>query len=73
MSIRFAVDPMQPDDWAEVRAIFTEGLVTGLAAFMRTPPLWTAWDAGHLPVGRLVARRDAEILGWAALSTVADT
>lgn len=67
------IEPMQQRDWGKVRAIYAEGLATGIAAFMTTPPLWKAWDAGHLPLGRIVARRDMEIVGWAALSPAADT
>ncbi len=69
----FSIDDMQRAEWARVRAIYAEGLATGLAAFMTTPPIWIAFDAGHLPVGRLVARRSGVILGWAALARVADT
>jgi L-amino acid N-acyltransferase YncA len=73
MSTAFEIDPMQRQDWAKVRTIHGEGLATGLAAFRTHPPIWKDWDAGHLPFGRWVARRGAAILGWAALSAVADT
>ena len=68
----FSVDPMQPLDWSQVRTIFAEGLATGLAAFMLTPPLWKDWDARHFAFGRLVARRGDALLGWAALAAVPD-
>ena len=65
---------MAREDWAKVRAIFAEGLATGLAAFSLTPPRWESWDKGHLPFGRLVADASAgQVLGWAALSAVPDT
>jgi L-amino acid N-acyltransferase YncA len=68
------IEPLTPDDWNAVRAIYREGLATGLAAFMTDPPGWEAWDAGHLPVGRLVARTsDGAIAGWSALAPVPDT
>ena len=69
----FEVDAMARQDWAKVRAIYAEGLATGLAAFLVNPPIWKDWDAGHLPFGRLVARRERAIPGWAALAPVADT
>ena len=50
------IDPMQRCDWARVREIYAEGLATGLAAFLKTPPRWEEWDAGHLNDARLVAR-----------------
>ena len=73
MTHPIVLEAMQPHDWAEVRRIYAEGLATGLAAFMRTPPLWKSWDAGHLPIGRLVARQGPGSLGWAALAPVAET
>lgn len=70
----FAIKPMRRADWRAVRTIYAEGLATGLAAFMTAPPRWPAWHAGHLPVGRLVAR-DAKdsLLGFSALAPVPDT
>ena len=73
MQHAFSIDDMQTLDWARVRAIYAEGLATGMAAFMSTPPIWRAWDASHFPFGRLVARRDGQVLGWSALARVADT
>lgn len=68
------IENMQRDDWKDVRAIYGEGLATGLAAFMTSPPKWGAWNAGHLDIGRLVARRgDGTATGFAALSPVPDT
>lgn len=67
------IDAMQRSDWLAVRAIYGEGLATGLAAFIKNPPKWPAWDAGHLPVARHVARRGDTVVGWGALSPVADT
>ena len=61
---------MTPEDWPSVRAIYIEGITTGDATFEREAPEWERWDAGHLPVCRLVARTGASILGWAALSRV---
>ncbi len=66
------LEPMQPHDWSAVRAIYAEGLATGIAAFMLNPPVWKDWDAGHLACGRLVARDGGAIVGWAALAPVPD-
>lgn len=68
------IEAMQRRDWAQVRTIYAEGLATGLAAFMQTAPKWEAWDAGHLAIGRMVARDgERRVVGWAALSPVPDT
>src|SRR5579862_6314217 len=64
------VDPMTPEDWDAVRAIYLEGISTGNATFEKSAPDWPTWDAGHLKSCRFVARLDAEVLGWAALSPV---
>ena len=75
----FTLDHMRRDDWARVRALYVEGLATGIAAFLSTPPRWEEWDKGHLALGRLVARSAADtmdadtIKGWAALAPVPDT
>lgn len=73
MPSSITIEAMQAQDWADVRRIYADALANGVAAFMRKPPLWKDWDAGHLPIGRLVARRQAMIVGFAALSPVADT
>ena len=60
---------MTADDWPAVRAIYEEGIVTGLATFETAVPSWEDWDETRLPHSRLVARTDA-VVGWAALSPV---
>jgi L-amino acid N-acyltransferase YncA len=65
-----AIEPMWPVDWAEVRAIYREGIATGEATFETGAPSWEAWDVEHLPFSRLVARVGGTISGWAALSPV---
>src|SRR5258708_18147698 len=65
-----AIEPMWPVDWAEVRAIYLEGIATGQATFETDAPSWEDWDAAHLGFGRLVARVGGTISGWAALSPV---
>jgi L-amino acid N-acyltransferase YncA len=65
------MEPMLPEDWPAVRAIYLEGITTGNATFEQTPPEWEKWNAGHLPGARIVARSgDGDVLGWAALSAV---
>ena len=65
---------MQRRDWIQVRAIYAQGLASGLAAFMSTAPTWKSWNAGHLAIGRTVARQQqGGLLGWSALAPVPDT
>jgi L-amino acid N-acyltransferase YncA len=66
-----SIEPMLPQDWPAVRAIYLEGIATGNATFEQTAPEWEQWDAGHLTAARIVARLDAgDVAGWAALSAV---
>jgi phosphinothricin acetyltransferase len=64
------VDAMRAGDWPSVSAIYEEGLATRNASFETDLPGWPAWDEHHLPVCRLVARSDGQVLAWAALSAV---
>lgn len=79
----FVIEPMRPEDWDAVRAIYHEGIATGNATFETEAPTWETWDAAHAKEPRLVARETAEtgapggargprgtILGWAALTPV---
>jgi L-amino acid N-acyltransferase YncA len=59
-------------DWAEVAAIYAEGIATGNATFEQAVPNWESWDAGHLAEHRLVAEEAGSVLGWAGLSPVSD-
>lgn len=70
MNQEFEIRAMQPADWPAVRAIYLEGIATGLATFEIEAPSWEAWSESHLEVGRIIAQGDNAILGWAALSPV---
>jgi phosphinothricin acetyltransferase len=60
---------MTIDDWPAVRAIYEEGIATGLGTFETAAPSWEQWDAARLPHSRIVAREQG-VIGWAALSPV---
>jgi L-amino acid N-acyltransferase YncA len=57
-------------DWPEVARTFREGIATGNATFETEVPSWEAWDSAHLAEHRLVAERDARVVGWIALAPV---
>ncbi len=66
-----SIEPMRPEDWPAVLAIYLEGIATGNATFEQSAPEWDEWHAGHLAAARIVARSDGgDVLGWAALSPV---
>jgi len=66
----FVIEPMTAGDWNQVRAIYEEGIRSGNATFETSAPSWEQWDKAHLPFGRLVARSQGAVVGWAALSPV---
>jgi L-amino acid N-acyltransferase YncA len=61
---------LTPEHWNQVREIYREGLRTGQATFETTAPSWEKWDAGHLPIARLLGISSEMVKGWAALSPV---
>jgi phosphinothricin acetyltransferase len=68
--MEFIIDQMLPADWKAVQAIYQEGIETGLATFETAVPDWELWHASHIDKHRFVARRDEQIIGWAALTPV---
>jgi len=68
--VNVLIDAIRPDDWMQVRAIFAEGIESGMSTFETQPPEWESWDKGHLSVCRLAARQNERVVGWAALSPV---
>jgi phosphinothricin acetyltransferase len=68
--MEYQIEPMRDDDWPAVRAIYLAGIAQGQATFEMTAPSWEDWDAGHLSLGRLVARGPSGVLGWVSLSPV---
>ncbi len=67
----FRIEAMTTDDWPAVRAIYEEGLATGVGSFETAAPSWEQWNGARLPHSRLVAREDS-VLGWAALCPVSE-
>ena len=62
--------PMTADDWKNVSEIYRQGIETGNATFQQEIPTYTDWDNGHLKNWRIVAIKDNEVAGWAALTPV---
>jgi phosphinothricin acetyltransferase len=60
------VRELTPDDWVDVAAIYRDGMRDGMATFETEVPTWKAWDEGHTL--RIVAERDEQVVGWAAVS-----
>ena len=61
---------MTADDWKNGSEIYRQGIETGNATFQQEIPTYTDWDNGHLKNCRIVAIKDNEVAGWAALTPV---
>jgi len=64
------IDDLMFVDWPRVCSVYMEGILSGNATFETEPPTWEQWDQNHLSFGRLAARNDDDLIGWAALSPV---
>ena len=67
---KITIEPMQPQQWPQVAAIYQEGIATGQATFETAVPSFEHWDRNHLPIARFIADQGGTIVGWAALSPV---
>ena len=65
---RFTIAKMTLADWPDVQSIYAQGIDGGQATFETRVPEWKEWDASHHRFGRLVARRQGKVVGWAALA-----
>jgi L-amino acid N-acyltransferase YncA len=63
---------LREEDWPAVKAIYEQGISGGEATFETEAPSWEDWDRTHLEGHRVVALRDGEVVGWAALSPVSE-
>lgn len=66
------IEELRPEHWPGVVRVYEEGISTRNATFETEVPSWEAWDSSHLMEHRLVALRDGEVVGWAAVSPVSD-
>ncbi len=57
-------------DWPEIKAIFEDGIKTGVATLESSAPSWEFWNEAHLEFGRLLTEENGVITGWAALIPV---
>lgn len=57
-------------NFSEVQSIYQDCIATEVATFETVVPDWEYWNNNHLPIGRILAIKDDQFLGWAALSAV---
>jgi len=66
------IEPLRPEHWPEVAAIYQAGIDTGQATFETEVPTWETWNQDHLLDHRYVDVEKGRVRGWIALSTVSD-
>ncbi|MFX0064125.1 MAG: GNAT family N-acetyltransferase [Candidatus Hermodarchaeota archaeon] len=66
------VEQLKKEDWKAIKSIYQEGIATGNATFETEVPEWKEWDKNHLKICRLVAKKQGQVIGWAAISPVSD-
>ena len=71
--MNYQIEPLQPEDWPQVRSIYAESISTGISTFETKTPNWKDWDSSRLQSCRLVARDGKYIYGWVSLSSAAST
>ena len=71
--MNYQIEPLQPEDWPQVRSIYAESIKTGIATFDTKPPNWKDWGSVRLSSCRFVAREGKKVFGWATLSPAAST
>lgn len=62
---------MKPDDWNDVKRIYSQSLQEGKSTFETRCPSYEEWDNNHLSECRYVAVADIEdpkVVGWIAIS-----
>jgi L-amino acid N-acyltransferase YncA len=64
----FTIREMTHEDWAQVSAIYAEGIATGNSTFETVVPSYDLWASGHIPGFSIVACDGPAVAGWAALS-----
>ncbi len=64
------VRALEPQDWADVRRIYGEGIATGIATFETEVPTRAHLDKQWLPAHRWVAEIDGHVAGWTAAAPV---
>ena len=69
-TIKFIIEPIGPEDWEAVRAIYLERIATGHTTIETEAPPWERRNNNHRPDCRFVARDGEQVVGWADLSPV---
>jgi phosphinothricin acetyltransferase len=68
VGIEPVIRELRAADWPAVRAIYLDGIRSGLASFETEAPSWEDWEEAHT-IG-VVSDLDERVIGWAALGPI---
>jgi len=72
-NMNYQIEPLQLEDWSQVRSIYAESISTGVSTFDTKLPDWQDWNYGRSSTCRFVAREGKKVFGWATLSPASST
>ena len=61
---------MNIKDWEQMKAIYLQGIETGVATFNTESPSYEEWNSEHIDSCRFVYVDGGKVVGWAALSPI---
>lgn len=61
---------MNIKDWDQMKAIYLQGIETGVATFNTESPSYEEWNSEHIDSCRFVYVDGEKVVGWAALSPI---
>lgn len=64
------INEMSDRDKDDVLRIYAQGIETNLATFETKCPTWESWDSTRMHTGRIVAKIDGIVVGFAAFTRV---
>ncbi|MGE4213727.1 MAG: N-acetyltransferase family protein [Anaerotignaceae bacterium] len=64
------ISKIMDSDKDDVLRIYSQGIETNLATFETKCPTWESWKETHMNTGRIVAKVDGIVVGFAALMRV---
>ena len=61
---------MNIKDWEQMKAIYLQGIETGVATFNTESPSYEEWNSEHIDSCRFVYVDGEKVVGWVALSPI---
>lgn len=62
------IDNMEENDWKRVAEIFQQGVDSNISTLEKAVPSYQSWNLTRKKQGRLIARKEDEVVGFAVLT-----